>query len=93
MTEIYRDIAIRPAPVCLETAREMLSEVKAFTLLRGYRNAPKGDVEALALAVSAVSRLAGSDVQEAEANPVAVLPDGLGAVFLDSLVRIGSRHG
>jgi len=89
MTEIYRNIAIRPAPVSAETAHQMLNEVKGFALLRGYRNAPKGDLDALAQAVSDLSQLAGSDqVEEAEANPVAAQPDGQGVIFLDALVHL-----
>ncbi len=86
MTEIYNDAAVRPAPVSLEMAREMVDEVKAFALLRGYRGKPTGDVEALAKAVVAVSSLAAIDVvEEAEMNPVLVEAEGV--VFLDALIR------
>ena len=88
MTEIYKDAAVRPAPVTVETAREMINEVKAFALLRGYRGKPKGDVEALAQAVAAVSALASiSEIEEAEMNPVLVGPEGEGVVLLDALIR------
>ena len=88
MTEIYKDASVRPAPVSVETAREMVSEVKAFALLRGYRGKHKGDVEALARAVAAVSALATRpDVEEAEINPVLVGPEGDGVVLLDALIR------
>lgn len=88
MTEIYKDAAVRPAPVSLETAREMISQIKAFALLRGYRGKPKGDVEALAQAVAAVSMLAArADIEEAEVNPVLVGPEGEGVVMLDALIR------
>ena len=36
----------------------MIGQVKGLAALRGYRNLPHGDVEALARAVSAFSRLA-----------------------------------
>ena len=88
MTELYEDAAVRPAPVSLDTAREMIDEVKAFALLRGYRGRPKGDVEALAQAVAAVSVLATRvDVEEAEINPVLVGPEGEGVILLDALIR------
>lgn len=88
MTEIYKDAAVRPAPVSLETAREMIAEVKAFALLRGYRGKPRGDVEALAQAVVAVSMLATrADIEEAEINPVLVGPEGAGVILLDALIR------
>lgn len=89
MTEIYQDIAIRPAPVSPEIALEMLLEVRGLALSRGYRNGPKGDLNALAIAVAQISHLAASpDVEEAEANPTAILHEGDGVVFLDALVRM-----
>jgi len=91
LTEIYRDRAIRLAPVDLETAREMVAEVKAFRALEGYRGRPAGDLEALAAAVAALSRLATDEeakVMEAELNPVMVLERGRGVVAVDALVRV-----
>jgi acyl-CoA synthetase (NDP forming) len=88
MTEIYRDSAVRPAPVSVEEARKMIREVKGFELMRGFRGRPKGDLEALASAVSALSRLAGhARIEEAEANPVLVGEEGAGVVMLDALIR------
>lgn len=90
MTEIYRDTAVRPAPVTVESARAMLAEVKGFALFRGFRNKPKGDMEALARTVAAVSRIALSDqVEEAEINPVLIGAEGEGVVLLDALIRRG----
>lgn len=90
LTEIYRDTAVRPAPVGVETAQAMLAELKMLPLLTGYRGKPAGDVAALARAVAAVSRLALSErVLEAEINPLMVGRDGEGAVLLDALIRLG----
>lgn len=93
MTEIYRDSAVHPAPVDIATARSMIGEVKGFALLSGYRNRPKGDLEALAEAVVAVSRLALAErVHEAEINPILVRPEGKGVVMLDALLHVGEFH-
>ncbi|ENO97465.1 CoA-binding domain-containing protein [Thauera phenylacetica B4P] len=92
LTEIYRDRAMRLAPVGVEVAREMVSEVRALKALAGYRGRPEGDLEAVAQAVSAFSKLAmlrDEVVLEAEMNPLMVLPKGQGAVAVDSLVRLG----
>lgn len=89
LTEIYKDFAIHPAPVSFETAKEMVAKVKAFALLRGYRGHAEGDLDALARAVVAVSRLGSiEEVIEAEINPVLVLPSNEGVVMLDALVRL-----
>jgi len=88
-TEIYRDRALRLAPVDLAQAREMIGDVQGLSILRGYRGRPAGDVEALAQAIVALSRLAVIDdlaVVEAEINPLIVRPDGVMAV--DALVKL-----
>jgi acyl-CoA synthetase (NDP forming) len=91
LTEIYRDRSLRPAPVDLETAREMVAEVKALKALAGYRGKAAGDLEALAFAVVSLSQLAvmaDPVVIEAEMNPVIVREAGQGVVAVDALVKV-----
>jgi acyl-CoA synthetase (NDP forming) len=91
LTEIYRDRALRLAPVDLDTAEEMIAEVKALQALSGYRGAARGDLSALASAIVALSQLAVIDnpiVAEAEINPLLVLEEGAGVVAVDALVRL-----
>jgi len=86
-TEIYRDRSLRIAPVDLPTAREMIAEVRGFALLGGHRGKPKGDLEALARAIVALSNLAQEpSIAEAEINPMIVRTDGVVAV--DALVKL-----
>ncbi|GAA5056670.1 acetate--CoA ligase family protein [Nocardia callitridis] len=89
-TEIYEDSALRLAPVAEDQAREMVAQVKATAIARGFRGRPEGDLEALVEAIVLVSQLAlhRPDVVEAEVNPVAVQPRGQGVVALDALVRL-----
>jgi hypothetical protein len=85
MTEIYRDTVLRMAPVGAEEAMEMIEQVKGFAAIRGFRNLPRGDVQGLARAVSALSALAWVEsIEEAEVNPILVKADGV--VALDALV-------
>ena len=89
LAELYKDYALRLAPVSEEEAATMIEEVKGLATLRGYRNLPRGDVAALAKAVAALSRLAllrGEPVAEAEINPLIVKAQGVVAV--DGLVVI-----
>ena len=87
LAELGGGHALRLAPVSLDTAREMINEVKAFDVLRGYRNKPKGDLEALARVVQAMSNLAcAASVEEAEINPLLVNTDGVVAV--DALLSL-----
>jgi acyl-CoA synthetase (NDP forming) len=87
--EVMRDRSLRLAPVTLNTAREMVSEVRFLQSLTGLRGRSKGDLEALARAVVALSQLAlrpDLKVAEAEINPLMVMPEGQGVLAVDALV-------
>ncbi len=87
LAELYGDVALRPAPVRLEDARAMIDEVRGFAPLRGYRNAPRGDLAALAQAIVAFSGLVLlPEVGEAEINPLIVKAEGEGVVGVDALI-------
>ncbi|MDX1375848.1 MAG: acetate--CoA ligase family protein [Burkholderiales bacterium] len=87
LAELYRDVALRPAPVALKEAEAMIAEVRGLAPLAGYRNAPRGDLAALAGAIAAFSGLVAlPEVQEAEINPLIVKPEGEGVVGVDALV-------
>lgn len=87
--EVARDRSIRLAPVSEETAMEMIGEVKALKTLTGLRGKARGDLAALAKAVSALSQLATRDelrIVEAEINPLMVLAEGQGVLAVDALM-------
>jgi len=87
LAEIYKDFAVRLAPVSVEDADAMIDEVKGLAVIRGYRGMPKGDRAALAGAVSAMSQLAFvEDIAEAEINPLMVKGEGGGVVAVDGLI-------
>jgi acyl-CoA synthetase (NDP forming) len=89
LAEIYKDIAIRLAPVGIEEARTMVGQVRGLAVIRGYRGLPRGDCEALAQAVAAMSQLAAlkeRPVSEAEINPLIVKAEGQGVVAVDGLI-------
>ena len=90
LAEIYRDFAVRIAPVSVEEAARMVEEVKGLAVIRGYRGLPRGDTAALARAVAAFSQLAALEprVAEAEINPLIVRPAGEGVIAVDALVRL-----
>lgn len=95
LAELFQDRTLRLAPVDLEGAKEMVSEVTALRALAGYRGLQKGDLEALAHAVVAMSKLgevSNGTVLEAEVNPAMVLPEGQGVVAVDALVRVASAE-
>ena len=87
--ELQEQISVRIAPVTLETAHGMIADLRPLGILRGYRGLPRGDCEALAKAILAMSRLAhlaAPAVSEAEINPLMVMKAGEGVVAVDGLV-------
>jgi acyl-CoA synthetase (NDP forming) len=93
LAEIYRDYAVRLAPVSAGEAQRMIEEVKGLALIRGYRGMPRGDTAALAEAVRAFSQLACVEpaVSEAEINPLIVKREGEGIVAVDGLLVLGEN--
>jgi acyl-CoA synthetase (NDP forming) len=92
LAEIERDRSLRLAPVDLAGAREMIAQVRSLIPLSGYRGKPKGDVEALALAIVALSRLADdASIAEAEINPLMVRAAGEGVIAVDALVKLAAK--
>jgi len=90
--ETLRDRSLRLAPVDLDAAREMIFELRSLAPLAGDRGRPKGDLDALARAIVALSRLADhAEVVEAEINPLIVRPAGEGVVAVDALVKLRGR--
>jgi succinyl-CoA synthetase beta subunit len=91
LTEIYRDRALRMAPIDHASALDMIDEVRALKALKGYRGKPCGDLDALAAALVNLSQLALKPelrVLEAEINPLMVRPQGQGVVPVDALIRL-----
>jgi acyl-CoA synthetase (NDP forming) len=87
LAEVYGDVVLRIAPVSEAQAAEMVAAVRGLAPARGYRGLPRGDLDALARAVAAVSRLAAvPGVAEAEINPLIVMPDGAGVIMADALL-------
>lgn len=95
LTEIYRDFAVRRAPLTREGALEMIHEVKGLAPIRGYRNLPAGDLDALAATLAAVSdfaRIENPIVLEAEINPVLIRGEGAGAIAVDALIVLDRQN-
>jgi acyl-CoA synthetase (NDP forming) len=89
LTEVLKDVSYRVAPFDLETAREMIAELRGAALLDGYRGRPPADKEALARALVAVSQMAAAlspRLKELDINPVFVRPAGRGIAAADALV-------
>lgn len=92
--EVMKDVTFRLCPVTPRQAREMLSELRGYALLRGVRGEAAADIEAAAEIISAVSWLAVllPEVLELDINPVIVGDRGAGALAADVRIGIGGSR-
>jgi acyl-CoA synthetase (NDP forming) len=87
--EVMKDVVLRPAPVAPDEALAMLDELRGAPLLHGHRGAPAVDLDAVAEAVSSLSRFAARHAGVLDAidlNPLIALPRGRGVRAVDVLV-------
>ena len=76
--EIMKDVTFRIAPISEEEAREMISEVKAYPILKGYRGMPSADIDAIAKILVNTSKLVmdHQEIKELDLNPILVYEKG-----------------
>jgi acyl-CoA synthetase (NDP forming) len=76
--EILKDVTFRIAPVTEDEAREMIMEVKAYPLLKGYRNMPPADIDSIVKILLNTSRLVTQheEIKELDLNPIMVYAKG-----------------
>jgi acyl-CoA synthetase (NDP forming) len=76
--ELLKDVTFRIAPITQEDAVEMITGVKAYPLLKGYRNTPPADIEALTAILLNTSRLVMDypEIKELDLNPIMAYEKG-----------------
>jgi len=76
--EVLKDVTFRIAPVTEDEAREMITEVKAYPLLKGYRNTPPVDIDAIVKILLSTSKLVmeHQEIEELDLNPIMVYEKG-----------------
>jgi len=76
--EVLKDVTFRIAPLNEDEAAEMISEVKAYPLLKGYRNTPPADLKAIIQILLNTSKLVmdNPEIKELDLNPIIVYEKG-----------------
>ncbi len=76
--EVMKDVAFRIAPITEEDAKEMITEIKAYPILQGYRGQPPADIDTIAKILVNTSRLVmdHQEIKELDLNPVMVYENG-----------------
>jgi acetate---CoA ligase (ADP-forming) len=84
--EIFQDVVLRLPPIDRDQAMAMITSLKSFPLLNGYRGRRRCDLDVLADAIVAFSEMVlelGDRLVEAEINPLFVLAEGSGVLAAD----------
>ena len=85
--EALKDISLRVAPVSRGDAKEMIREIRGYSMLQGMRGRPPVDFQALTDVILRVSKLVsdyGDAIEELDINPLLVFEKGVKA--LDALI-------
>jgi acyl-CoA synthetase (NDP forming) len=86
--ELMKDISVRIAPLTDRDADEMISSLKSYPIIAGYRGSTGYDVNALKEIVLRVSSLVDDipEIAEMDLNPVMLLQKG--AYVVDARIRV-----
>jgi acetyl-CoA synthetase (ADP-forming) len=76
--ELLKDVNFRIAPITKDDAKEMITQLKAYPLLKGFRNSPPADIDALISILLSTSRLVmeNPEIKELDLNPVLAYQTG-----------------
>lgn len=86
--EVTADTSHALPPLDLKLAYQMMRETRVFKLLKGYRDRPAADIEAIAMVLVRLSYLVArhKEIREIDINPL--LADENGVIALDARVAI-----
>jgi acyl-CoA synthetase (NDP forming) len=87
--EVLKDVSFRLLPIDESDARDMVREIKGYSLLAGVRGQPPGDIPAVVDFLMKTARLVGEnpEIHEIDVNPLFVYERGVLAI--DARVILG----
>jgi len=76
--EVLKDVTFRIAPITEMEAKEMITEVKGYPILKGYRGQPPADINALVRILVSTSKLVMDhmEIKELDLNPILIYEKG-----------------
>ena len=86
--EVIADRALALPPLNMRLAYDLMAQTRVHRLLRGYRDRPAADLDAVALVLLKVAQLVAdfAEVTELDINPL--LADEHGVIALDARIRV-----
>ncbi|MEO5375240.1 MAG: bifunctional acetate--CoA ligase family protein/GNAT family N-acetyltransferase [Alphaproteobacteria bacterium] len=91
--EVIADSAMALPPLNMALARELIGRTRVYRQLRGYRNRPSINMDALCLVLMQVSQMIVDipEIMELDINPL--FADAQGVLALDARIKVGSPGG
>ncbi len=82
LVELLKDVVLRVLPMDTNEIRKMIKEIKAYSLIKGYRDEPPKDEEELVRIIGAISKLFYENLNllEFDVNPLILYEKGACAV-------------
>lgn len=83
--ETLKDVTFRVAPLSIQSAKNMLAEIRAHAILDGVRGKPPADKAAIVDTLLRINQLVQDfpEIVELDINPLMVYPEGQGAIAID----------
>jgi acyl-CoA synthetase (NDP forming) len=91
--EVYKDTAIRVAPIDETIAEELIGEIQGSVLLKGFRGLKPADTKVLIKVLVSVSSILceHSEITNLDINPLIVLEEGKGCVAVDIKMQVDGQ--
>lgn len=83
--EVFKDVEFGLAPITLSDARRMITGIKGFKLLQGFRGRPVADIRSLELMLLNLAAMVINhpEIKEVDINPLIVHTEGKGTTVAD----------
>ena len=86
--ELFKNVTFRLAPIGRNNARRMITGIKGFEILIGFRGKPKADIEKIEKLLVGLSNMVmdNPQIKELDINPLLVHEKGKGATVADIII-------
>ncbi|MFO8111779.1 MAG: acetate--CoA ligase family protein [Desulfosalsimonadaceae bacterium] len=86
--ELFKNVTFRLAPIGRNNARRMITGIKGFEVLTGFRGKPEADIETLEKMLVSLSNMVmdNPQIKELDINPLLVHEKGKGATVADIII-------
>ena len=86
--ELFKNVTFRLAPIGRNNARRMITGIKGFEILTGFRGKPEADIETIEKLLVGLSNMVmdNPQIKELDINPLLVHEKGQGATVADIII-------